>query len=144
MPLPAHARRAALLVVLAAVLAGCGNRHPGERPASARFITAQQIERSGARDVWEVLKRHAPGLDMRETPSGEPTRLTSRGVSSIYLTAEPLVVLDGVRMVDFRSLRQIRAETVESIEIVSGADATRRYGTGGGNGAIVIKTRNPA
>jgi outer membrane cobalamin receptor len=106
-----------------------------------RVITAEQIRRSGATDAWDALRRVGTHLSMRESSQGQPARLGNRGQSSLLLPSEPLVVIDGVRMIDFRSLNSVPAEIIASIRILAGHEGTTRYGTGAGSGVIVVETR---
>jgi outer membrane cobalamin receptor len=125
-------------------LGGCGTLRPaniGTPVQAGRLITAEQIKNSGAVDAWDALRRKANYLSLRETYSGEPTRLSSRGRSSILLSEIPLVVVDGIRIADFRHLRQIPAATVASIRILNGVEGTAHYGTSGGNGVILVRTK---
>jgi len=52
-----------------------------------------------------------------------------------------LVFLDGVRLPDFRTLEQLSAATIESIEVLNGIDGTTYYGTNAVSGVIVIRTK---
>jgi outer membrane cobalamin receptor len=110
-------------------------------PGSGTLITDEDIARSGARTAWEVLRRAAPQFHFRETRSGQPARMTRRGESSILLNDAPLLMLDGVRNTDFRTLDQIPAHTIASIRIYTGIDATTYYGTNAVGGAIIIWTK---
>lgn len=104
------------------------------------LITAERIRESGAADAWEALVRtHAP-LGLNETPNGEPYALTRRGRNSIMLSSTPLLVVDEVVMSDFLYLRRIPAESIAFIRILNGSDGTLHYGTGAGNGVVVVKT----
>ena len=46
-------------------------------------------------------------------------------------------------MLNLNSLKDIRADAVESMEMLSGAEATPLYGTGSSNGVLVVRTRIP-
>jgi hypothetical protein len=105
------------------------------------LITADRILRSGATDAWEALVRTSAPVNLTETPNGEPRGMSKRGRSTILLSATPLLVVDDILMSDFHYLRRIPAETVAWIRILNGADGTSRYGTGAGNGVVVVKTR---
>jgi len=54
----------------------------------------------------------------------------------------PLVVLDGVRLTDFRALDGIPAATILTISIYNGIEGTTFYGTNAVSGVIVIKTKD--
>lgn len=144
--MPAHfpVGRSALGLAVLLLLAACGaNQHATSRksPSEGRVITAEQIRNSGATNAWEALRRVGTHLAMRETANGQPARLMNRGPSSILLSNEPLVVIDGVRMIDFRTLNTVPANIISSIRILAGHEGTTRYGTGAGNGVIVVETK---
>lgn len=126
----------------------CATAHPGAAAPSGSgdrtLITEEMIARSGSATAWDVLKKLAPQLTYRETKDHEPARLERRGQSSFVLSDAPLVFLDGVRLPDFRALERIPAETISTIEIFNGLDATTYYGSNAVGGAIVIKTKNGA
>src|SRR5947207_14222445 len=114
--------RCALITVFStALLAACATgayRRADTRPG-VQVITAEQIARSGASTAWDVLKREAPTLTLRDTRGGRPGSAGRRGRSSIVLQDAPLVVLDGVRLTDFRALDGIPAATILTISIRS-------------------------
>jgi hypothetical protein len=138
-------RQAAVAVVLATATAGCSIRAApltSNTPSQvARHISAAEIQESGARDAWEVLRRIGR-FQLRESPRGEPLRIhPSRGRSTILLHDDPVVLLDGVRLVDIGVLRQVRASTIASVDFYNSTQATLMVGTGATGGAIVISTR---
>ena len=111
---------------------------PGE---GGRVITAQQIERSGSRTAWDVLKHEALMLNLEEDRNGQPVRILWRGRSSIYLEDSPVVVLDGIRVSDTKVLVQIPAGQIETIHIMTGIEGTTYYGTNAASGVIEIHTK---
>ncbi len=122
--------------------------HP--RPAAAPtgndgnriLISETQIERSGALNAWEAMKRLAPQFRYGEKRDGQPTQLERRGRSSILLNDAPRVFVDGADVVDFRSLTQIPASTIFSIEILTGIEGTTYYGSNAVSGVILVRTKN--
>jgi outer membrane cobalamin receptor len=144
MPIRTPVVRSLLAAALVGGLAACataphGNGVRSSGKAQGRLITSDHIAASGAQTAWEVLRR-AGVLSMQESPRGEPRAMRMRGRSSVFLDDTPIVVLDGVRMSDIGILREIRANTIATIEIMSGVEGTGRHGTGAGGGAIVIRT----
>jgi outer membrane cobalamin receptor len=105
------------------------------------LITEEMIARSGRATAWEVLRKLVPQLTYGEKKSGQPSRLERRGRSSFLLSDAPLVFLDGVRLPDFRTLEQVAASTIETIEILNGIDGTTYYGSNAVSGVIVIRTK---
>lgn len=141
------ARLAISPLVVAALWLACGpSRAPRQElsPEGIRLITAEQIEASGARSAWEALQRTVPNYSFRETSSGTPVRIDHRGRSSVLLSEAPQIVLDGVRIADFRVLDQIPASDVLTIEVLSGLTGTTYHGTNANNGVIRIRTRTGA
>ena len=106
------------------------------------FITADQIAHSGSTTAWEALRKLVPQLTYGEKKSGQPSKLERRGQSSFLLSDAPLVFLDGVRLPDFRTLQQLSAATIESIEVLNGIDGTTYYGSNAVSGVILIRTKD--
>ena len=128
------------LTLLTACFAHVPQRGSGEAPSEGRLITAEEIDRSGARTAWEALRQVTP-VSMRETAAGKPRSISMRGHSSVHLDDTPVVIVDGVP-IDLDMLRNIDARTIARIEILNGVQGTLRFGTGSGGGAIVITTRS--
>src|SRR2546422_8873614 len=83
-------------------------------------------------------------LTLRDTRGGRPASAGRRGRSSVVLQDAPLVVLDGVRLTDFRALDGIPAATILTIAIYNGIEGTTYYGTNAVSGVIVIRTKDGA
>lgn len=131
--------------VAAVLLVGCsasmGKTPQKATPGTGRVIGADVIQRWNVADAFEALERIG-GYSVFEGRGGTARVQQRRGQNSIINGAgTPVLVLDGVRDVNPNVLRQIRASSILSIEVLSGADATVRYGTGAAAGAIVFVTR---
>ena len=131
------------VVLLAACASGGGNAAKSSEGGDARsaaaprssrdLITRAQIEQMSVQDAYEMVQRMRPEY-LRE----------QRGANSLSRTAPPLlavVYVDGVKRGGPDSLRGMRPAEVEEIRFMSGTDATTRYGTDHGGGAIEVKTR---
>ncbi|HEX5435924.1 MAG TPA: TonB-dependent receptor plug domain-containing protein [Gemmatimonadaceae bacterium] len=140
------AAQAPFAIALATLLAACGpaNRtakHVGS--AGSHIITATTIAGWHVNNAWDAL-RHDATFNLSDTGADEPAGIESRrGPSSILLhnADVPLIYVDGAQLSNLGALRQISAQSIEEIEILSGIDATVHYGTGAGAGAIIIHTR---
>ncbi|MDQ6829647.1 MAG: TonB-dependent receptor plug domain-containing protein [Gemmatimonadota bacterium] len=144
----APGRRIALAlsaIAIAASLPACRTMNPGPEHASNaptnRMITEDQIERTGARSAWDLVRATVPFTSFSETRQGMPTRMRRRGKSSIYLNDDMRILLDGTPLEDITPLRDIPAFDIASIEVLSGIDATTRFGTNYGSGAVIIHTK---
>jgi len=120
-------------------------------PAAVYVITHEQIMRSGATRIPEIL-RLAPNLEVFEA---SPSRyiITARGLSgndqAQNFTNKLLVLIDGRRVYNplfsgmYWELQDIPREDIERIEVISGPGGTL-YGANAVNGVINIITRHSA
>jgi outer membrane cobalamin receptor len=135
----------ALTASLVVVSLGCGpavkSADTLSTPPGTFLITAEQIRRTGARTAWQVLKQSAPMLQASEDRNGRPAKLGRRGRASFVLDEAPTILLDGVRIPDFRALDDIDAPSISTIYIYDGIEGTTYYGTNSGSGVILIKTK---
>lgn len=120
-------------LLLIVTLVGCSatsTKASSEPRASRDVITREQIESLNVTDAWDVVQRLRSEY------------LRSRGQTSINRGPDLAVVyIDGVRRGGPDALRGFRATEIQEIRFVTGTDATTRYGTDHGGGAIEIKTR---
>jgi len=106
-------------------------------------ITRQDIERSLATDVSEILQ-HQAGLEIaRNGGPGQTTSLFMRGTESNHT----VVLIDGVRVnpgtIGGAALQNIAPESLERIEIVKGPRSAL-YGTDAIGGVVQLFTRGAA
>lgn len=113
----------------------------GDLSARGRTIEAAEIEASSARTAWDALQLLGGYLRIDEDENSQPSRISSRGRSSIILRSEPQIILDGVRLVEYEVLHGMGAHLLERIQLLSGPEATTWYGTNSGHGVILITTR---
>jgi len=103
-------------------------------------IDQAAIERSGAGNAWEIIKRAAPQFSYTEN-RGHPVRMWRRGCSSILLSDAPLLFIDDGRTPDFRNLELIPARQIDHIRILTGIEGTTYYGTNAEGGVILVYTK---
>jgi TonB-dependent starch-binding outer membrane protein SusC len=111
----------------------------------------------------EMLQGQAPGVDltMGGAQLGSGTSIRLRGNSSVSMTNQPIIYIDGVRMMDGHfplartpgmtqgrgaqvnssPLDNINPNDIERIEIIKGSAATTLYGTEASAGVIQIFTK---
>jgi len=106
-------------------------------------ITRDEIQRSGAQDGWEALRLGATHLNFQYARQGNAVRVTHRGVSSFVIDPQVLLILDGTHMQSLTVLETIPAENIDYIQILSARVGVLKYGTGAGNGVVVVKTGVP-
>lgn len=148
---------------LAGLLAG-GPLHAQQAPvdraapvgAAVDSIVPGTAERAAASTVSELLQGRAAGVNvgMESGSTGAAPRLWVRGVNSLVLGHDPLVVVDGIRVASEESallegygalatsrLEDLAPEEVASVRVLRGPAATAAYGPAGANGVLEIRTR---
>ena len=108
-------------------------------PSAGRVITAEAIAKSGAKTAWDVLRLTVPNVQLREV-RGQPARIQRRGRASIYQEDQVRVILDHVPVEELQVLKQVAASDILTIEVLTGLDATTRYGGASTTGVILIST----
>ena len=109
-----------------------------------------------ARTVDQLVGARTPGVIVLPASGqvGTGAQLRIRGASSLSLSNDPIVYIDGVRMnsdvaqgtpqrggTGASRLNDINPEDIESIEIIKGPAAATLYGTEASNGVVQIITK---
>jgi len=125
-------------------------------------LTPAVSQIAAAQNVSQLLTGKIAGVDVQQAGGtvGSGSRIRIRGASSLSLTNEPLVVVDGIRFnnnvansgtvgsttigvggqVPSR-FNDINPEDIETIEVLKGPAAAAQYGTAAANGVIQITTK---
>lgn len=131
------------ILVPALLLLACAKPGPLDdgRIPGGTVLEREDIAATGGRNALEVVEKATTHLNIQRTRNGSPVRITHRGVDSFVLDPQVMVIVDGspVRAV-VEQLENIPAETIDYLQILSGREATTRFGSGAGNGAILIRT----
>ena len=128
------------------------------------------------RNMSDLLQARVPGVIVSNTDGavGAPSKIRLRGVNSLALNNDPIVIIDGVRMNAQTTVANLQTNvgsqkmlpqlsgpgggtptpplapsrlddldpnTIESIDVLRGPEASSLYGTDAANGVIVIKTK---
>jgi len=139
------ARQFTLTLGALLALTSCAGVAAGDRPdgmvQGADVITREDVDRSGARDALEALQRIRTHLLVQNTGYGNRARVVSRGVGSIMLNPEVVVVVDGARVSNsIGALRNMPAHDIQLMQVLTARQATPTMGAAGGNGAVLITT----
>ena len=104
---------------------------------------------AGSKSAADLLVAGVPGLNPRRSQNTasdhEGLRFTFRGLSSLSLTSEPDIYVDGVRVssrsgaIGIHVLEQIPASSVARVRVLKGAAASAYY-PNSSNGVILIET----
>lgn len=126
-----------VLPLLTGSLAACASKPSGatatqqsSRPRTSRdLITAEELASIDAQTALQAVQRLRPNF------------LQTRGGASMSITSGPVnvvVYVDQTRMGGPNTLSQIPVTEIREIRYLNATDATQRYGTGHGAGAIIV------
>ncbi len=92
------------------------------------YIDGQDNANSSYTNIYDMIRGKVPGVQVTGN------KITIRGVSSINLSSDPLLVVDGIVV---NSIDNISPRQVKSITVLKGSDSAI-YGSRGANGVIMI------
>lgn len=134
-----------------------GNQTRAAQSAVVNTINAADIvQKAPVSNVTEVLQSRVPGVTVTTGTGvlGASSRIQIMGASSISLSNEPLIFVDGVRMSSSQRgtqntvggetvspLNDLNPDDIESIEVVQGPAAATLYGADASAGVIQIITK---
>ncbi|OIQ90732.1 TonB-dependent receptor SusC precursor [mine drainage metagenome] len=102
---------------------------------SVQKISGESLQKVSGVDVATSLTGKVAGLLVKNSSDfGAVPDLTIRG-------EKPLLVIDGIAYAN-KTLTDISSEDIESITVLKGATASALYGNRGGQGALLITTKN--
>lgn len=109
---------------------------------SATVVKSEDLLKRQTTNVANALVGNVPGLQMRGSsgaPGAGAGAMNIRGISSIYSSSEPLVVVDGSPY--SASLSNIPQSDIESITVLKDAASAALYGARGAGGVILVTTK---
>ncbi|MEP6692014.1 MAG: TonB-dependent receptor plug domain-containing protein [Gemmatimonadaceae bacterium] len=134
-----HLTSAALAALL--VTSACaGNAAPGTGSEDATapaarsdrsVVSGDEVRLTNASDLYDALRQLRPGIFIsrgKNTPEE----------GAIGTAPLPIVYIDGVRKGDVTALHQVQITSVRDVRILSGTEATQRFGTGHVAGALLV------
>jgi len=133
----------------------------GAQQRRAQAATVSDIDASGltavapVSTVADILQSRVPGVSVTSASgsSGTSNQIRVRGVSSISLSNEPLLYIDGIRVTTgggatfgvggqlYERLNDLDPSDIESIELVKGPAAATLYGADASTGVIQVITK---
>ncbi|MCO4291883.1 SusC/RagA family TonB-linked outer membrane protein [Solitalea sp. MAHUQ-68] len=128
------------------------NRNAESFTGAATKITAKELQRAGALNIFQSLKNLEPSLNIQENIANgsDPNKIADmsiRGSSSFpdlkgqYATNpnQPLFIVDGFEM-SIEKVNDLDINRIEAVTILKDASAKALYGSRAANGVIVIET----
>lgn len=111
------------------------------------IITSREIEKLNSTNASDILHARLAGVWATKTSGapGDQQKIRIRGQASFFSSSEPLYVIDGVPVpiVNLASLGigDLNMHDIESVTVLKDASSTALYGYQGGNGVILIDTK---
>jgi TonB-dependent starch-binding outer membrane protein SusC len=132
-----------------------GNQERRAQAATVSSLSAADIKKDAPiSNVNELLQSRLPGVAVSAASgtAGTSRTIRIRGASSISLSNQPLVFIDGVRYADGNTdlgingqrtdrLNDLNPDDIESVEVVKGPAAATLYGADASTGVIQIITK---
>jgi TonB-dependent starch-binding outer membrane protein SusC len=130
------------------VVIGYGTKKQRELTTSISSVTSKDILKLPVADAAQALQGKVSGVTIVQG-SGAPggtggTSIRIRGISSINLNNDPLIVVDGYPLPDKTAnniLNSFGTGDIERIDVLKDAGAIAIYGTRGSNGVVMITTK---
>jgi len=127
--------RTSWLLVVTFTLVGASSCHRSfdrvsPRPSTQGAITRTELDRAPYASAYHAIEALRPTWLYRRS------RATIRSSNPL-----PIVYLDGIRTGDLEQLHLMSADDVDTMTLLSPADATTLFGTGHPSGAVDVRTR---
>ena len=150
------AMAASLVTLSEVVVTGtAGNQERRAQSAQVASINASDVVKNApVSNVGELLQSRVPGVAVSSNSgtAGTSKAIRIRGSSSINLSNQPLLFVDGIRINEgiifsgqfgqsFDRLNDLNPDEIESIEVVKGPAAATLYGADASAGVIQIITK---
>jgi iron complex outermembrane receptor protein len=132
-----------------AVVVGYGTAQKKDLTGAVNSVNAKDFQQGNIVTPEQLVMGKIPGVRIN-TNGGAPgsgSRIRIRGGSSLNASNDPLIVIDGVPLVDggisgsANPLSTINPADIENITVLKDASATAIYGSRGANGVILITTK---
>ena len=132
-----------------------GNQERKAQSAQVASISAPQLIRDApVKTIGELLQSRAPSVAINSNSGvvGSAKTIRIRGASSVNLSNQPLLFVDGVRINEghingnvqgqaYDRMNDLNPDEIESIEVVKGPAAATLYGADASAGVIQIITK---
>ena len=131
------------------VAIGYGTVKKDDVTGAVDLLTSEDFNQGPVISAQQMIQGKAAGVQVTSGGGapGEGQNIRIRGIGSLSLNSEPLIVIDGVPISEGNVggsrniLNSINPNDIESISVLKDASATAIYGSRGGNGVIIIETK---
>lgn len=143
------------------VLANAQTQRVRESGVLTGKVDVDSLNKAAVQSASDMLQSRVPGVTVTSSGGtiGGNAKIRIRGSSSLSLSNDPLIIVDGVRVNDdfgnqvnngaigvggqaASRFNDLNPEDIENIEVVKGPAASSLYGTAAANGVIYITTKH--
>jgi TonB-linked SusC/RagA family outer membrane protein len=142
------------------VLANSQTQRVRESGVLTGKVDVDSMNKATVENASDMLQSRVPGVTVTSSGGtvGGNAKIRIRGASSLSLSNDPLIIVDGVRVNDDfgdgtngmigvggqapSRFNDLNPEDIENIEVVKGPAASSLYGTAAANGVIYITTKH--
>lgn len=124
------------------VVVGYGTQKKATLTGAVEQITSKTFEDRAVTNVGLALQGETPGLVVTRSsprPGNEGLNFVIRGATSVN-GSSPLIIVDGVPVVNYYSFQNLNPDDIESISILKDGSAAI-YGSRAANGVILVTTK---
>ncbi|GAA0558031.1 TonB-dependent receptor [Chitinophaga japonensis] len=124
------------------VVVGYGTQKKRDVTGALASVSGKEIAEQPVTNAIQALKGRVAGVDVYNSGNepGASASILIRGQRSITAGNAPLVVLDGIPVMD-ASFNEINPNDIASIEVLKDASSSAIYGSRGANGVLLITTK---
>ena len=126
------------------IAVGYGTLRKSDLTGTISTVDNDKLKGTPAVNFAEAMAGQVAGVQVQQTngaPGGGNIMVRIRGGNSITAGNTPLYVLDGYPL-ENGNLNMLNPNDIQSIEILKDASASAIYGSRGGNGVVLITTKN--
>jgi len=133
------------------VVVAYGTRRKTDLTGSVTQVSAKDFQKGNIASPEQLLQGKVAGLQITSGggQAGGGSKLTIRGASSLNASTDPLIVIDGVPIIDNTALgnsaqnllNTIDPNDIESMSVLKDASAAALYGSRASGGVIIITTK---
>lgn len=124
------------------VVVGYGTQKKATLTGAIEQVSSKALESRAITNVGLALQGQTPGLVVTRTsprPGNEELNFKIRGATSVN-GGEPLIIVDGVPVVNTESFQNLNPDDVENISVLKDGAASI-YGAKAANGVILVTTK---
>ncbi|MBC9933088.1 SusC/RagA family TonB-linked outer membrane protein [Chitinophaga qingshengii] len=127
------------------VAIGYGKQSRATLTTAISRVNSKEFEHAPGQNPLLQMQGKVPGLTLQVNsgqPGADPQIFLRGGTTSSPEKDAPLLIIDGMVSQGMRSISDMNADDIESVQVLKDAASTAIYGARAANGIIIIKTKS--